>query len=376
MLLMIGSSMTWLYNQDSSVQIGWPKKSKGDEKQNNDELSPEDKLLIKAVRNHDRPILEKIAELQKAEDEEEKRKKDELRKIEEQRQIVHKNLGRQYDHMVDRDTERLLRNIETNVSHPEPSKSKIVIVSGADKKGQKKHPDRFDQVQKNRREYANYHGYIYQFVDTTQFADMGGPPHWGKVPAVRKAFDENPDAEWVWWLDTDALIMNAEVDLAKHILNPEVLKERITWGRPVRDPDYKFTRYLCNETQVDVNDISILMSHDMMGWNAGSMFFRRSTATDMILSIWDIEHMRSKKWRQNEQTVLTYLAFQSPEIFRRIGTVPQKLINSYYNEPTVFTSGDFVLHFAGNVKGRDDFDKIWQETHESRIRPPPEYRID
>src|SRR5271156_2323464 len=58
-------------------------------------------------------------------------------------------------------------------------------------------------------------------------------PVWGKLPAILEAFDKYPDAEWIWWLDMDAIIMTPEVDLQRHLLNPEILQQKLINGQPI-----------------------------------------------------------------------------------------------------------------------------------------------
>jgi hypothetical protein len=50
---------------------------------------------------------------------------------------------------------------------------------------------------------------------------------WGKLPAIISAFEKYPHAEWVWWLDIDAIIMNPEIDLYEHLLDPAALQTKL-----------------------------------------------------------------------------------------------------------------------------------------------------
>jgi hypothetical protein len=56
---------------------------------------------------------------------------------------------------------------------------------------------------------------------------------WGKLPAILEAFEKFPHAEWIWWLDVDAIIMTPEIDLFKFLLSPEILTTKLREGDPI-----------------------------------------------------------------------------------------------------------------------------------------------
>ena len=60
---------------------------------------------------------------------------------------------------------------------------------------------------------------------------------WGKLPAIMQAFETHPSAEWVWWLDIDAIIMTPSIDLYDYLLSPEILRTRLLEGKDlIADP--------------------------------------------------------------------------------------------------------------------------------------------
>jgi hypothetical protein len=61
-------------------------------------------------------------------------------------------------------------------------------------------------------------------------------PVWGKLPAIMEAMDTYPNAEWIWWLDSDAIIMNAKLDLYKLLLDHKVLPSRLLLNEPLLAP--------------------------------------------------------------------------------------------------------------------------------------------
>jgi hypothetical protein len=66
-------------------------------------------------------------------------------------------------------------------------------------------------------------------------------PVWGKLPAILEAFRKYPNADWVWWLDVDAVIMSPEIDLYEHLLAPSVLMRSLTDGDPILQLNEEFT---------------------------------------------------------------------------------------------------------------------------------------
>ena len=58
-------------------------------------------------------------------------------------------------------------------------------------------------------------------------------PVWCKWPAIAEAMKTYPSAEWVWWLDLDAIIMTPHLNLHDYLLGPEVMKSRLLIGEIV-----------------------------------------------------------------------------------------------------------------------------------------------
>ena len=56
---------------------------------------------------------------------------------------------------------------------------------------------------------------------------------WGKLPAILEAFKRFPQAEWVWWLDVDAIIMTPEIEVFGHLLDPGDLQSKFLRGEPI-----------------------------------------------------------------------------------------------------------------------------------------------
>ena len=65
-------------------------------------------------------------------------------------------------------------------------------------------------------------------------------PVWGKLPAILQAFEQYPHAEWIWWLDIDAIILNPEIELFQHLLDPHVLQAKLVQGDSIKILDENY----------------------------------------------------------------------------------------------------------------------------------------
>jgi hypothetical protein len=63
---------------------------------------------------------------------------------------------------------------------------------------------------------------------------------WGKLPAILEAFEKYPQAEWVWWLDIDAIIMSPNIDLYSSFLNPSIIQSKLVQGESILILDNTF----------------------------------------------------------------------------------------------------------------------------------------
>ena len=72
------------------------------------------------------------------------------------------------------------------------------------------------------------------FLDSNEF-DVSREKHpvWVKLPSIAKALETYPSAEWIWWLDLDALIMTPHLDLHSYLLSPSAMKWRLLQNHTV-----------------------------------------------------------------------------------------------------------------------------------------------
>jgi|SRR5271154_5785802 len=81
-------------------------------------------------------------------------------------------------------------------------------------------------------------GYHLLVVDMNAFEIVKSlHPVWSKIPAISRAFELFATAEWVWWLDADAIIMTPSIDLYEHLLNPASLGRLLRKGQLIKGHD-------------------------------------------------------------------------------------------------------------------------------------------
>ncbi|KAK9480270.1 galactosyl transferase GMA12/MNN10 family-domain-containing protein [Lipomyces japonicus] len=231
----------------------------------------------------------------------------------------------------------------------EPKGSKVVLLTATDGKGHNGAiKGLIDKVTENRQEYCAYHGYTYQYINISKFGLTDRPPVWGKIPAIAEAFEKNKDAEWVWWLDTDAIIMTPQIDLAKHVLNPEFMKKRIAYDQQIRLPNGKPSG-LKVAKDLDVSKVDIVIGQDQNGINAGSILFRRSEWTSSFLDMWQDPFYVGRRFERLEQDAMNHIIVNHPRMREHVAIVPQRVINAFSvgGDNMGWMTGDLVVHFAG-----------------------------
>lgn len=77
-------------------------------------------------------------------------------------------------------------------------------------------------------------GYNFLLLDAKKY-NVSRENHlvWCKLPAIAEAMDTYPSAEWIWWLDLDAIIMTPHHDLYEYLLSSAAMKSHLLIGKRV-----------------------------------------------------------------------------------------------------------------------------------------------
>jgi len=171
----------------------------------------------------------------------------------------------------------------------------------------------------NKEKYAEKHGYG-SYCKTDNFTDPVSI-QFEKFIMMLELFEANPDLDWCWWLDNDAMITNYDIRL---------------------------------EDIVD-NNYHIIITTDIATVNGGSFIVRNSQqGKDWLKFMLDIGHSEYKdnKWPDQQPMADFFIKYRDI-----IKVVPQRTMNSYdykiYNvagidllgESGQWHPGDFVIHF-------------------------------
>lgn len=146
--------------------------------------------------------------------------------------------------------------------------------------------------------------------------DKNRKTHWSKVIALSNHLEEY---DWLFWLDSDALIMNTDIRL---------------------------------ESLID-DQFDLIIARDCNGYvNTGSFLIKNSPWSKEFLVQWYDEKYKNGFGRFQDNGAFIDLYDNSSDIRDHIKVVlPPRVMNSYlgckYKMDGVYQPGDFILHFAG-----------------------------
>ncbi|KAA8614643.1 Glyco-transf-34 domain containing protein [Pyrenophora tritici-repentis] len=258
----------------------------------------------------------------------------------------------------------------------------IVVLTASDGLGHNSAvPNILERVLGDREKYCAKHGYTNLWLNTSRY-DIGEAHRtWSKIPAVAEAFYLLPKAKWVWLVDTDIIIMSPSTSLASDILSPSAIKHGIMRDTPILDGmlDENPT-HINTPREYRVQDIDILATQDHQSVNSGSIFFRRSTFTRMLLEMMTDHTMLMGQERLGaEQDALKHLMLEHELVRKHVGIYPQRKFNAYVQGgPNMgYRDGDLAVHLAGcwvTNSCKDWFEEFWGKRGHTDVWKPDEAR--
>ncbi|KAL6703701.1 hypothetical protein ACN47E_009395 [Coniothyrium glycines] len=258
-----------------------------------------------------------------------------------------------------------------------PDNQNIVLLTASDGGGHNSAiPNVLARVLGDRAKYCEQHGYTNLWLNTSRY-DVGDAHRtWSKIPAIAEAFHLHPNAEWVWLLDTDVILMNPAYDLVDEILAPAAIQRGVMRDAPILDgqPDTNPTN-INTPADVHVEHIDILITQDHQSINTGSVFFRRSAFTRYILEMMaDSTLLMGHEHVNAEQDALKHLMLEHRLVRDHVGIYPQRKFNAYVEggNNMGYRDGDLLVHFAGcwvtNMCG-NWFEEFWEKRGTVGWRP-------
>lgn len=262
-----------------------------------------------------------------------------------------------------------------------PRNRDVVILTASDGGGHNSAiANVLERVLEDRRQYCERHGYQNLWLNTSRY-DIGEAHRtWSKIPAVAEAFHLYPNAEWVWLIDTDIIMMTPEYDLVKEIISPAAIKKGLMRGTPILDGQLKKNpTNIFTPKNFRVEDIDILITQDHQSVNTGSTFFRRTAFTRYLLEIMtDYTMLMGADHPGAEQDAIKHLMLEHPLVRNHVGIYPQRKFNAYVQggNNMGYRDGDLLVHFAGcwvGGKCQEWFEEFWgKKGHKDSWRPEKE----
>jgi mannan polymerase II complex MNN11 subunit len=255
-----------------------------------------------------------------------------------------------------------------------PGTPPVVIITVIDPGSQSK--QYIADIKENREQYAKKHGYATFFPTVNDYPLGDSPLSWSKLPAMRHALTNFPYTEYYWFLDQNAFIMNPNLKVETHIMNPKRMDTLMIKDQPIVPPDSVIKTFKHLKGQ----QIHFSMAQDKEGLAPGSFIVRNGDWSKFLLDTWFDPLYRSYNFQKAERHALEHIVQWHPTILSRLGIIPQNILNSYSREPAigkgkadVYKEGDFVINFAGcdavdQPKCEDEakpFSKKWRQAFSS-----------
>lgn len=204
---------------------------------------------------------------------------------------------------------------------PDAIKSRIAIIGAHDYK--------YDSIGKwahlNKASYAQKHGY--DFFLYSESLDPTRLGYWNKIIAIKNHLK---DYDWIFWLDSDALIINFDIKLENLI-----------------DEEFDF---ITTRDHFDLDSI-----------NSGQFLIKNCDWSFNFLNAWySLNHIQKQPGFDNGALKILVNEFES--IRPRVKIIPLRMLSSYvskfsiylreyqqYSIPidNLYQDGDFIIHLAG-----------------------------
>ncbi|KAJ5718632.1 hypothetical protein N7488_004278 [Penicillium malachiteum] len=231
------------------------------------------------------------------------------------------------------------------------NKKKIVMVTGSSGTSRMLGiPDIKEMIYENRKTYAEMHGLEFMWANMTSYnLPDGAPIYWNKIPILKDAFERYPDAEWVWWMDVDIIIMNMTLDIYKHVLSPKGMAQHVLLDEPITGAGGADTGYRTPATYKP-DDINFVISKDAWGMNVGNFLMRRSEWSKWLLDLWIEPLYIAQNWVFPENDGWTHMWKHHQIVKDHAVCMDQRSMNAYPDYNFLgehWQPGDHIVHFAG-----------------------------
>jgi len=206
-----------------------------------------------------------------------------------------------------------------------------------------------EEVIKNRKEYAKKHGYDIFITKSSDYSMKGAPLSWAKIPAIRHAMTLFPGATYFFYLDPHALIVNMDLKVETHIMEPSRLESLMITDVPIVPPDSVIKTF----AGLKGDRVDFVLTQDKDGLSEKSFILRRGDWARYLLDAWFDPLYRTYNFQKAERHALEHIIQWHGTVLAKLALVPQNVMNSYHqnnakyaHEKGVYKDGDFVLDFG------------------------------
>lgn len=241
------------------------------------------------------------------------------------------------------------------------------------------------KILQNRKEYAKaynygvYARYLQDFEDHYRMAH-DHTTSWGKIALCRAAMAAFPNAEYFWFLDSSAIIMNPEIDIYEHIISAERLDKFIQHGtaivRKKKTDSADFNPVVTSKT-MKADTARLIFVQDEIGLSSRSFVFKNDPLASTFLEFWDSTQFKTYSgFDRQESSALNHLAQWHSTFLSKMAIIPPKTIASMSASnmaELLYTDGDFVCTFDCRIELHcfERFEAFWT----GRSRVPEEFRL-
>lgn len=214
-----------------------------------------------------------------------------------------------------------------------------------------------DRLIENRVEYGETHNYgvfIKYQSDFLAYVDESDPrsDSWAKVALCSEAQYTFPGAEWFWYLDSNAYIMNSELDIGQQLLTPAKLKANFLGGVSVMK---NFNSHIQTLRNPNIKQSVFLSSLDFSKKvHDRSFFFKNSFTGQAFVQSWG-ELLYKTCTRITDSAIgLRHLLQWHYQYLSRALIIPNTFTGKFVDPEVVtdeevgqfrYTKGDFVAIF-------------------------------
>lgn len=175
---------------------------------------------------------------------------------------------------------------------------------------------------------------------------------WARLFCLRAAMLAFPHAEYFWYLDEDALIMNKDVDIATYLLAPQSLQSVMLKGQPLIPP----TGIIRTYDDVDPQDVKLIITQSRQKLETGSFIMKNDAIAKGILDIWQDKLFKVyNNFPYGPDLAITHILQWHPYMLSKTVLVPARMISSVHNplvsedqretDPLDYFPGDLVAQW-------------------------------